>query len=321
MGLVAAASIAAVGTLASAGIGMYSASQSARGARAQADAMRANMPRWRDIPQVQYNPAQAGMDLSANVPYITGAGRKFTDYMTKEREKIMPGSGEQFRQGSNVLQSYLRGEVPQDVIDQTMRGTAERFGGGYSPFVQGGGSQMLPGQFARNLGMNSMQVMNMGMTASPTWQTLAQSFVADPVAVGGLATQFGQLRYSYDALNAGISATNASQGYSAGFNEAQLAGQQAGAPYYASSQMAGQAANLASGLGSAFGSIAGSYAMQNALDSGALGFGGQQQNRLAGQTAADISGNVYIPPWMSKGKPPSNTGFTAINPYKPTAGG
>lgn len=132
-----------------------------------------------------------------------------TAYQTKQREKIMPGSQEQFRLASNQLQQMLQGEVPQDVVDFTNRTVAQRTGGSFNPWTGGGRSQPA---FARSIGQLSTDMVQRGLSAAPTWQQLANSFVTPIGEAFQYANALNQTRYRYDALGTEVDMFNATQG-------------------------------------------------------------------------------------------------------------
>jgi len=122
-----------------------------------------------------------------------------------------------------VVNSYLRGEVPQDVKDQIMRNVAESAGAGFNPAAAGqaGGFQAAQGQMARNLGLTSLDIQGRGLAAMPSvqgtaqnWQQLARAFTADPLDVGRL-----QLGYQAAQAEVGLQkAQKTSDMYSNMFN-------------------------------------------------------------------------------------------------------
>lgn len=211
------------------------------------------------IPGVPYDPSAGAQDFASILPSLIGSAGQITAANSRQREKIFPGSGQIFNQASNVLQSYLSGQVPQDVVDQTNRLVAERSGGGFNPFTGGGQAQP---DFARSIGQTSLGITNMGLSAAPTWQQLAQSFVTSPLQVFDAAAQMGQQRYAYDALNTNINQFNEQGRYASETGQYNAARDQWGAGQYANTQQALQGQNLANtlaGTASVFGSLAGTY--------------------------------------------------------------
>lgn len=188
-----------------------------------------------------YNPNQGAIDFNALLPYLQQSAQYMTDSRTGLREQIMPGSQQQFDQASNVLNSWLRGEVPKDVVDFTNRQVAERMGGTYNPFQGGGkGMQQLQGDFARSIGRLSSDFTQLGISSAPAWQQLANSFVTGIDQTAQLANQQAAQRYQYDVLGADISKFNASALNST--NQFNAQGQNATNQFNAQGQWAGQSA-------------------------------------------------------------------------------
>lgn len=155
----------------------------------------------KDQQQVQgmINEVQAPVyDLGAMI----GDAAQISEYKRQQLEKFQPGAAQQRQQAQDqisqamgVVNSYLRGEVPQDVKDQIMRNVAESAGAGFNPATAGqaGGFQAAQGQMARNLGLTSLDIQGRGLAAIPAiqgtaqnWQQLARAFTAEPLDVGRL---------------------------------------------------------------------------------------------------------------------------------------
>lgn len=82
--------------------------------------------------------------------------------------KAVPGYDDMMKQGSNLIQSYMRGEIPEDVKNQIGRNTAEKsLAGGY------GGSGMARNLEARDLGLTSLQLTQQGLDSASRWMTSA----------------------------------------------------------------------------------------------------------------------------------------------------
>lgn len=183
------------------------------------------------VANVGYNPTQGSADLLANYPNLAQFAQQATAFRTAQREGIMPGASRQMSQASNVLNDWLQGNVGSDVVDYTNRQVAERTGGGFNPWTGGGNSQQA---FARSIGKLSSDFQQMGISAAPAWQQLANSFVVGVEDTAQLALGFSGQRYSYDALNANINQFNSEGNLKAGmFNsemgvKTQMANQQQG---------------------------------------------------------------------------------------------
>ena len=104
---------------------------------------------------------------------------QFTQANIDLQNQVTPGSSTQRQIALNQLNSYISGQVPQDVQQNTQRAIAQSFGGGYNPFTGGG---QAPSAFARNIGQTSVGLSQFGLSAAPTWQQLANSMVVSPTA-------------------------------------------------------------------------------------------------------------------------------------------
>jgi len=132
------------------------------------------------------------------------------------QEMVTPGSQAQREAALNQINSYIQGQIPQDVQQQINRQVAQNLGGGFNLFSGGG---QAPNAFARNIGQTSVGLSQYGLSAAPTWQQLANSMVTKPevgLAAGLQAAQLG----------AGLSANSANLGndlyqsqYQSGFNQ------------------------------------------------------------------------------------------------------
>ncbi len=150
-----------------------------------------------------------------NLKSMLGDAGKISNYYQQQLEQFQPGAAQQRQQATNqvgqamdVISQYLKGEVPQDVKDQIMRNVAESAGAGFNPATAGqaGGFQAAQGQFARNLGLTSLDIQGRGLAAMPSvqntamnWQQLAKAFTAEPLDVGRL-----QLGYQSAGAEVGL---------------------------------------------------------------------------------------------------------------------
>ena len=137
-----------------------------------------------------------------NLGAMLGDAGQISDYYRKQLEQFQPGAAQQRQQAQtqigqamDVISTYLRGDIPQDVKDQITRNVAESAGAGFNPATAGrvGGFQASQGQLARNLGLTSLQLQQTGLSAIPSiqgtaqiWQQLAKAFTAEPLDVGRL---------------------------------------------------------------------------------------------------------------------------------------
>jgi hypothetical protein len=134
---------------------------------------------------------------------IKEAGQ-ITDYSMEQLEKIFPGATNQRQIAAQATESYLRGEIPQDVQDQVMRSVAELGGAGFQPTAgmapQGqmpGGFQTAQGLLSRQLGLTSLDLQMQGQGLAQNWQSIAGSFIESPL-------QVGQARLGYEEAAADI---------------------------------------------------------------------------------------------------------------------
>lgn len=156
-----------------------------------------------------FNPAQGAIDLNSMFGDLAKYAGAATNYQTKQREKIMPGAANQFRLASKDLQSLLSGEVPQDAVDATNRIVAERTGGAFNSRTGGGSTNQA---FARSIGQLSTDLIRQGLSAAPTWNQLANSFVTSTNDAAQLANQINNTRYQYDVLKTNVDQFNATKG-------------------------------------------------------------------------------------------------------------
>jgi hypothetical protein len=208
---------------------------------------------------------------------ISQAG-KISDYYRQQLETFQPGAAQQRQQAQgqigqamDVVSSYLRGDIPQDVKDQITRNVAESAGAGFNPATAGrtGGFQAAQGQMARNLGLTSLDIQGRGLAAMPSvqgtamnWQQLAKAFTAEPLDVG-------RLQLGYQTAQAEV-----------GLQKAKM-----------TSDMYGNLFNAQSGLatqiyGANKENIAASYAAQQAVGQGVSDIGKATSGALMGVSGA-----------------------------------
>jgi hypothetical protein len=227
-----------------------------------------------------------------NLGAMIGDAGQVSNYYRQQLEQFQPGAAQQRQQAQSqigqamdVVSSYLRGEVPQDVKDQIMRNVAESAGAGFNPATAGqaGGFQAAQGQMARNLGLTSLDIQGRGLAAMPSvqgtaqnWQQLARAFTADPLDVG-------RLQLGYQAAQAEV-----------GLQKAKM-----------TSDMYGNMFNAQSGLASNIyaankENIAASYAAQQAVATGVSDIGKATSTALftgsqimGAQQGLDVGSNPY----------------------------
>jgi hypothetical protein len=209
-----------------------------------------------------------------NLGAMIGDAGQISNYYRQQLETFQPGAAQQRQQAQtqigqamDVVSSYLRGDIPQDVKDQITRNVAESAGAGFNPATAGrtGGFQAAQGQMARNLGLTSLDIQGRGLAAMPSvqgtamnWQQLARAFTADPLDVG-------RLQLGYQTAQAEV-----------GLKKAQM-----------TSDMYGNLFNAQSGLatqiyGANKENIAASYAAQQAVGQGVSDIGQATSGALSG---------------------------------------
>jgi hypothetical protein len=140
-----------------------------------------------------------GVALEKDLPSYTRAAQQATAARLAEIERVMPGATAQRQQAGDITASWMRGELPQDVQEQTMRNIAEYGGAGFNPATAGraGGFQMAQGMVPRQFGLQSQQLQEKGMSIAAGWQQLADSFAYDPFEAAqfaGPSAQYGQAK-------------------------------------------------------------------------------------------------------------------------------
>ena len=146
---------------------------------------------------------------------MLGDAGQISNYYQQQLEQFQPGAAQQRQQAQaqigqamDVISNYLRGDIPQDVKDQTMRSIAEFGGAGFNPATAGrtGGFQAAQGLVPRQFAETSLGIQGRGLAAIPAiqntamnWQNLARAFRAEPLDVGRL-----QLGYQTAGAEVGL---------------------------------------------------------------------------------------------------------------------
>lgn len=129
----------------------------------------------------------------ANFDDISKLGSLYSDYVNRQQEAQFPGFVEtrkgllssEAKGAQNLFDigsTFLKGELPQDVKDQIQRSSAYKsFSGGY------GGSQMSSALTARDLGLNSLDLINRGASmigqggnTAQQWSSMSKASILDP---------------------------------------------------------------------------------------------------------------------------------------------
>lgn len=119
------------------------------------------------------------------------AANRVTANTLQQLEKVAPGSTQARQQVGGIISSYLRGEIPQDVREQTMRNIAEVGGAGFNIATagRGAGIQAPQANLARNLGLTSLNLQQTGINAAQSWQQMAGQFIQSPTQLMQLGLQ------------------------------------------------------------------------------------------------------------------------------------
>jgi hypothetical protein len=211
--------VAVGGAAVSAGMQMSAAGKAARAQGAAAK--KAQKQQNKALKAFQEGQAQIESDLGQiqapvfNLGQDIAGARDISAYYRQEQEKFLPGAAaqrekgtQQLNQAMDVIGTYLRGEIPQDVKDQLMRNIAELGGAGFAPAAAGRGAfvQGPQANLARSLGLTSLDIQRGGLTAAPqiqasaqNWQQLAKAFTAEPLDVSRTS-----LAYQMGAANVGL---------------------------------------------------------------------------------------------------------------------
>ena len=152
--------------------------------------------------------AQQGIDFS----------NQGTAQNIRLQNKVTPGSSAQREQALQQINSYIQGQVPQDVQQNINRQVAQNLGGGFNLFSGGG---QAPQNFARNIGQTSLGLSQFGLSAAPTWQQLANTMVVSPQVGLAAGLQAGSIGTQLAGYAAGQGNQLAESQYQGGFNQYQ----------------------------------------------------------------------------------------------------
>jgi hypothetical protein len=251
----------------------------------------------------EYNLGAMIGDAGQITDYNIQQGQKISDYYQQQLEQFQPGAAQQRQQAQgqigqamDVISNYLRGEVPQDIREQIMRNVAESAGAGFNPATAGqaGGFQAAQGQFARNLGLTSLDIQGRGLAAIPSiqgtaqnWQQLARAFTADvraaePLDVGRLQLGYGTAQAEIGLQKARMTGDMFSNIFNAQSGLASQiygANKESAAASYAAQQAVGQGF---SDIGQAASTGLGAMSDVSAMQQGLGGYGGMGGGRYAG---------------------------------------
>lgn len=138
-------------------------------------------------PQVpKFNPIdttkQQGKAVAGNITNLpdiqklAGQTNMFNqEQLDKMLESAIPGFHKMLGDSRDRISGFLKGELPQDVVDSIGRSAAfKSLSGGY------GGSGMARNLVARDLGLSSLQLMQSGLDAATRWLTTARQTAVAP---------------------------------------------------------------------------------------------------------------------------------------------
>lgn len=184
--------------------------------------MRKSTPQWQKMDlssQVsEANKINTGQ-LAASEKLATEANVFNQDQLTQMLNKAIPGYSAMQKQQGDVIGSMLKGELPQDVLDQIGRESAA-----YGVASGTVGSQFSGYRGLRQLGINSLQYAQGGLAAADRWaKTSAQigrapmmdvtSMFVSPMQVAGWNLEQNKLGFESQLMKWGQGnfLTNASQ--------------------------------------------------------------------------------------------------------------
>jgi hypothetical protein len=276
-GFAIAAGVVAVG--AAAGSAAISMSAANRAKKAQGKAAK-SFKKGQQKVQGMINEVKAP---EYNLGAMIGDAAQISEYNRQQAEAFQPGAAAlrarsvgQINKAMDVTDQYLRGEIPQDVREQTMRNIAEFGGAGFNPATAGraGGFQAAQALVPRQFGLTSLDLQGRGMAAVPAiqgtaqnWQTLARAFTADPLDVGRV-----QLGFQTAAAEVGLQKARMTAGV---YQNIYGANKENIAASYAAQQAVGQGvSDIGKATSGALMGMSNIGAAQQGLSFGAGGMGG-----------------------------------------------
>jgi hypothetical protein len=210
-GFAIAAGVVAVGAAAgSAAISMSAADRAKKGQGRAAKAFKKQQKQATEQ-YVQNQQQVQGMINAVQAPQynlgaMIGDASQISEYNRQQVEAFQPGAAAlrarsvgQLNKAMDVTDQYLRGEIPQDVKEQTMRSVAEFGGAGFNPATAGrtGGFQAAQALVPRQFGLTSLDLQGRGLAATSqiqntamNWQQLSRAFISEPLDVGRVQLGF-----------------------------------------------------------------------------------------------------------------------------------
>ncbi len=224
------------------------------------------------------------VDLSAETQKAVSGDLSNYGDISALLDKVIPGFSDMLSQGTLNTQQELQGILPADVAAQTQRSAAyQALQGGY------GGTGMAHALTARDLGLTSLNLTQMGTNAAQQWSQLAEQ------AYSPFTVSTGQQASTTAANNAGLQAQQQAQ-----FN-VNAAPDPGAAGVFQLDKALGQQA-LSFGLGVAGGAIAGGGASAAlGATSGAQAGSGYAYNPGSGSyfNTTGVAGPSYAANWQN----------------------
>ena len=298
-GFAIAAGVVAVGAAAgSAAISMSAADRAKKGQGRAAKAFKKQQKQATEQ-YVQNQQQVQGMINAVQAPQynlgaMIGDASQISEYNRQQVEAFQPGAAAlrarsvgQLNKAMDVTDQYLRGEIPQDVKEQTMRSVAEFGGAGFNPATAGrtGGFQAAQALVPRQFGLTSLDLQGRGLAATSqiqitamNWQQLSRAFISEPLDVGRV-----QLGFQTAAAEVGLQKAKMTSDM---FSNIYNVNRENAAASYAAQQAVGQGV---SDIGKATSGALSGYS--NVL--GGFSYGGQSGG--AGQAAAQFGGYGSFP--------------------------
>jgi hypothetical protein len=227
--------------------------------------------------------AQQGIDFS----------NQGTAQNIRLQNKVTPGSSAQREQALQQINSYIQGQVPQDVQQNINRQVAQNLGGGFNLFSGGG---QAPQNFARNIGQTSLGLSQFGLSAAPTWQQLANTMVVSPQVGLAAGLQAGSIGTQLAGYAAGQGNQLAESQYQGAFNQ------------YQGQQLQNQMQNQM-GLGLGQLGLQGYSAMNKANYLNSLGGQNINESNISGMLPSASGAQATM---SQLGYPNAGSGFTAL---------
>lgn len=199
-----AITVAAVATVAAAGVSAYTASKQASAQKKAAGQLSSGLDKASNIgtPEELYGkkfiPPKFQDTTSTDVFGDTNAGiakslpeiYSIADSINAKNSKARNvATGGQFRntqaQEGKDISGMLKGQVPQDVVDSINRMVAENIGGAFDPSGNTSsafGFSATASDTARRLGLTSLDLVKTGLQFGPAWRASVDSFLYKPQA-------------------------------------------------------------------------------------------------------------------------------------------